>query len=50
MSPKVVETQSIMEVVDDAVNLAQQIGKLINVEIDVRIFNDLRPMLETLGN
>ena len=37
-----------MKVVDDAVNSAQQIGELMNAEIDVRIFTDSRLLLEIL--
>ena len=46
--PKAAETQGVMKVVDDAVNSAQQIGELMNAEIDVRIFTDSRLLLEIL--
>ena len=37
-----------MRVVDVVVNSAQQIGKLMNAEIDVRIFTNSRLLLEIL--
>ena len=49
-SPKASEIRGVMLVVDDAKNVADQLKDLLNAEIKVRVFTDLRPLLETLGS
>ena len=50
MSPKASETTGVMLVVDDAKNVADQLKDLLNTGIKVKVFTDLRPLLETLGS
>ena len=49
-SPKAAETRGIMKIVDDASNVAEQLGMLLNARIGERIYTDSRPLLETLGS
>ena len=49
-SPKASETKGVMLVVDDARNVADQLKDLLNADIKVKAFTDLRPLLETLGS
>ena len=50
LSPKAAETRSLMRVVDDTMCLARQISILLNTEIEVRLFTDSRPLLESIGS
>ena len=50
LSPKAAETRSLMRVVDDTTCLARQISILLNTEIEVRLFTDSRPLLESIGS
>ena len=47
--PKASETRGVMLVVDDTMNVADQLKDLLNTEIKVKVFTDLRPLLETSG-
>ena len=49
-SPKASETRGVMLVVDDAKNVADQLKDLLNADIKLKVFTDLRPLLETLGS
>ena len=48
--PKALETRGVMLVVDDTKNVVDQLKDLLNAEIKVKVFTDLRPLLETLGS
>ena len=50
MSPKAAETRGVMKLVDDTVNLKKQLSILMNTEIPLRVFTDLRLLLESIGS
>ena len=50
VSPKAAETRSLLRLMDDGVHMAKQLSQLLNVSMKVRLFTDLRPLLETKGS
>ena len=48
--PKASETRGVMLVVDDAKNIVDQLKDLLNTAIKVKVFSDLRPLLEIFGS
>ena len=50
LSPKAAETRSLMRVVDDSLCLARQLSAMLNTEIEMRMFTDSRPLLESIGS
>ena len=49
-SPKAAETRSLMKLVDDSMNLARQLSKLMNIKVRTKIFTDSRPLLESISS
>ena len=49
-SPKTAETRGVMKLVDDGVILKKQLSMLMNTDIPLRVFTDLRPLLESIGS
>ena len=47
MSPKAVETRGVMKLVYDGVNMIKQLRVLMKEKINLRVFNDSRPSLES---
>ena len=50
VSPKAVETRSLLRLVDDGVHMAKQLSQLMNVSMKVRLFTDSCPLLESIGS
>jgi len=48
MSPKAVETRSLLRLMDDSLCLARQLSAMMNTKIETRMFTDSRPLLETI--
>lgn len=48
--PKASEMRGVMKVVDNAVKAAQQLGKLLNTKVMLKVFTDSTPLLETIGS
>ena len=49
-SPKAMRTRGVMKVVDDACNASGQLGNLLNERVELKIFMDSRPLLESIGS
>ena len=50
VSPKAAETRALLRLMDDGVHMAKQLQQLLNVKMKVRLFTDLRPLLESIGS
>ena len=50
ISPKAAETRALLRVTDDSVHMARQISELLNTRIEVKMFTDSRPLLESIGS
>ena len=50
VSPKAAETRALLRLMDDGVHMAKQLSQLLNVKMKVRLFTDLRPLLESIGS
>ena len=50
MSPKAAETRVLMKIVDDGTNMSKQLSILMNRKVPLKIFTDLRPLLESIGS
>ena len=50
VSPKAAETRSLLRLIDDGVHMAKYLSQLLNVSMKVRLFTDLRPLLESIGS
>ena len=50
VSPKAAETRALLRLMDDGVHMAKQLSQLFNVKMKVRLFTDLRPLLESIGS
>ena len=50
VSKKAAETRSLLRLMDDGVHMAKQLSQLMNVSMKVRLFTDLRPLLESIGS
>ena len=50
MSPKAAETRALLRLMDDGVHVAKQLSQLLNVKMKVRLFTDLRLLLESIGS
>ena len=48
MSPKAAETRSLLRLMDDTVHMAKQLSQLMNVSMKIRLFTDLRLLLESM--
>ena len=49
-SLKAVETRALVKVVDDTTSFARQLTRLLSKRLSVKIFTDLRPLLESIGS
>merc|ERR1711867_19040 len=47
--PKAAETRALLRLMDDGVHMAKELSQLLNVKMKVRLFTDLRPLLESIG-
>ena len=50
MSPKAAETRSLLRLVDDSTCLARQLSALMNTKMEMKIYTDSRPLLESIGS
>ena len=50
LSAKAAETRSMIKVVDDTLCLTRQVSQLLNTRIEMRMFTDSKPLLESIGS
>ena len=48
MLPKATKTRAMIKTVDDVINLQKQLSVLMKIRIPLRIYTDLRPLLESI--
>ena len=50
LSPKAAETRGVVKIVDDGINMANQLSILLKKKVSLRVFTDLRPLLDSIGS
>ena len=50
LSPKAAETRSLTRLVNDSLCLARQLSEILKTKMEMRLFSDSRPLLESIGS